>query len=452
MPSSFRSSVVRAESTEPSMWFSPRAPGLSGCEENRMLNAAIWPTLDYSRVPYRLYHDPEAYQREQERIFRGPTWNFLGLEAEIPNPGDFRTTYVGDTPVIVNRDPDGTIHALVNRCAHRGAMVRREMSGNAREHTCIYHQWCYGLDGRLNSIPFRRGIRGKGGLDPSFDMAAHGLRNLRVASVNGALFGTLADDVEPLEDYLDAPVLAQLRRLFDRPVTILGYNRQRIRANWKLYAENTHDNYHANLLHEFLVTFGLDRSTQVGGVKMDARHRHNITWAEAESDTAELAQEAYGAARVRSNYLSLKEPELVRFRRERADPLNIAITSVFPSAVFVQISNSLAVRQIRPRGVDEVEIFQTMLGYADDPPDLTLHRLRQANLVGPAGLVSMEDGEAIEIAHRASKADRHSTTVIELGGAGVISDRDYRVTDVPLRGFWSYYAELLGIEPAGAVR
>jgi anthranilate 1,2-dioxygenase large subunit len=73
---------------------------------------------------------------------------------------------------------------------------------------------------------------------------------------------------------------------------------------------------------------------------------------------------------------------------------------VFPSAVFVQISNSLAVRQIRPRGVDEVEIFQTMLGYADDPPDLTLHRLRQANLVGPAGLVSMEDGEAIEIAPR----------------------------------------------------
>jgi anthranilate 1,2-dioxygenase large subunit len=417
-----------------------------------MLDAAIWPTLDYSRVPYRLYHDPEAYQREQERIFRGPTWNFLGLEAEIPNPGDFRTTYVGDTPVIVNRAANGTIHALVNRCAHRGAMVRREMSGNAREHTCIYHQWCYGLDGSLKSIPFRRGIRGKGGLDPSFDMAAHGLRKLSVASVNGALFGTLADDVEPLEDYLGAPVLAQLRRLFDRPMTILGYNRQRIRANWKLYAENTRDNYHASLLHEFLVTFGLDRSTQTGGVKMDARHRHNITWAEAESDTDELAQEAYGGARVRSNYLSLNEPELVRFRRERVDPLNIAITSVFPSAVFVQISNSLAVRQIRPRGIDEVEIFQTMLGYADDPPDLTLHRLRQANLVGPAGLVSMEDGEAIEIAHRASLPDRDSTTVIELGGAGVISDRDYRVTDVPLRGFWSYYAELLGIEPAGAVR
>lgn len=417
-----------------------------------MLDAAIWPKLDYSRVPYRLYHDPEAYDREQERIFRGPTWNFLGLEAEIPNPGDFRASYAGDTPVIVNRDANGMVHAFVNRCAHRGAMVRRELSGNASEHTCIYHQWCYGLDGGLKSIPFRRGIRGQGGMDASFDMRAHGLRKLQVAAIGGALFGTLSEDAEPLEEYLGVPVLAQLRRLFEKPVTVLGYNRQRIRANWKLYAENTRDNYHASLLHEFLVTFGLDRSTQVGGIKMDARHRHNITWAEAESDTDDLANEAYGTARVRSNYLTLQEPELVRFRRERADPLNIAITSVFPSAVFVQISNSLAVRQIRPRGVDEVEIFQTMLGYADDPPDMKLHRLRQANLVGPAGLVSMEDGEAIEIAHRASRPERDGTTVIELGGAGIISDRDYRVTDVPLRGFWSYYAELMGIEPVGAVR
>jgi anthranilate 1,2-dioxygenase large subunit len=417
-----------------------------------MVTAAIWPALDYSRVPYRLYHDAELYRREQERIFQGPVWNYLGLDAEIPNPGDFRATYVGDTPVVFNRDEAGAVRAFVNRCAHRGALVRREVSGNAREHTCLYHQWCYGLDGRLTAIPFRRGIRGKGGMGPDFDMGSHGLRRLRVESVNGAIFGTFSDDAEPLETFLGAPILAQLRRLLDRPVKVLGYNRQRIKANWKLYAENTRDNYHASLLHEFLVTFGLDRSTQVGGVTMDARHRHNITWAEADSDDEEAARQAYAGARVRSNYLTLKEPDLVTFRRERADPLNLAVTTVFPSSVFVQISNSLAIRQIRPRGIDEVEIFQTMFGYADDPPDMVLHRLRQANLVGPAGLVSMEDGEALELAHKASKPDPDSTTVIELGGAGEISDRDYRVTDVPLRGFWSYYAELLGIEPAGAVR
>ena len=238
----------------------------------------------------------------------------------------------------------------------------------------------------------------------------------------------MAEDAEPLENYLGAPIVTQLRCVLDRPVKVLGYNRQRIRGNWKLYAENTRDNYHASLLHEFLVTFGLDRSTQVGGIKMDARHRHNITWAEADSDTAEDARAAYNSARVRNDYLTLQEPDLVTFRQERDDRLNLVVTSVFPSFVFTQISNSLAIRQIRPRGVDEVEVHQTMIGYADDPPEMTLHRLCQANLVGPAGLVSMEDGEAVEIAHRASKPDRDRTTVIELGGGGEISDRDYRVT------------------------
>lgn len=417
-----------------------------------MIDAAIWPALDYSRVPYRLYHDPELYAREQEAIFRGPVWNYLALEAEVPNPGDFRAGYVGDTPVIVNRDRDGAIKAFVNRCAHRGALVRRELAGNAAEHVCIYHQWCYGLDGRLTAIPFRRGVRGKGGLDASFDMGAHGLRPLRVGTVNGAIFATLAADAEPLETYLGAPIIEELRRILHRPVKVLGYTRQRIRANWKLYAENTRDNYHASLLHEFLVTFGLDRATQIGGVRMDARHRHNITWAEADSDTAEAARDAYNSARVRNDFLTLREPSLVKFQRDRADKLNLIITSIFPGAVFAVISNSLAVRQIRPRGPGMVEVHQTMLGYEDDPPEMTEHRLRQANLVGPAGLVSMEDGEAIELVQRASEPDRDRTTVIELGGGGGISDRDYRVNDVPVRGFWSYYAELLGIEPPGAVR
>ncbi len=290
-----------------------------------MVTAAIWPARDYSRVPYRLYHDPEIYAREQERIFRGPTWSFLGLEAEIPDPGDFRTTWVGDTPVVVNRDQQGAVAAFVNRCAHRGAMVRRELSGNAREHVCIYHQWCYGLDGRLTAIPFRRGIRGKGGLDAGFDMGEHGLHPLRVGVVAGAVFGTLAEEAEPLEEFLGAPIVAQLERLLARPVRVLGYNRQRIRANWKLYAENTRDNYHASLLHEFLVTFGLDRSTQVGGVKMDPRHRHSITWAEADSDTDEFAREAYAGARVRTDHLALQEPALVAFRPERNDRLNLVV-------------------------------------------------------------------------------------------------------------------------------
>ena len=93
-----------------------------------------------------------------------------------------------------------------------------------------------------------------------------------------------------------------------------------------------------------------------------------------------------------------------------------------------------------------------MLGYEDDPPEMTLHRLRQANLVGPAGLVSMEDGEAIEIAHRASRPTPTAPRSSSWAAAASSPTATTGCTDVPLRGFWSYYAELLGIEPEGAVR
>ena len=98
-----------------------------------------WERKDYSRIPYWLYHDPRVYQREQELIFRGRSWSYLCLEAEMPDPGDFRTTWVGDTPILVNRDGDGVVHATVNRCAPRGAAVCRHSRGNTKVHTCIYH-------------------------------------------------------------------------------------------------------------------------------------------------------------------------------------------------------------------------------------------------------------------------------------------------------------------------
>jgi anthranilate 1,2-dioxygenase large subunit len=417
-----------------------------------MTTSAIWPRDDYSRVPYRLYHDEEIYRRELARVFHGPTWSLIGLEAEIPSPGDFRASFLGDTPVIVNRDRSGVVHAFVNRCAHRGAIVRRENAGNADNHICIYHQWCFAHDGSLTAAPFRRGVKGKGGLGADFDLREHGLTRLRVESVDGALFGTLAPDAEPLHDYLGPAVLAQVKRLFARPIRILGYHRQRVAGNWKMYAENQRDNYHASMLHEFLFTFGLDRATQKGGSRLDARHRHNITYAEAESDDQALTQEMYGKPALGGDRLALHDPGFLAFRPELPDNLNLAVTSIFPNAILVQINNALMTRQIRPKAVGEFEVYQTLFGYADDSDDMVAHRLRQANLFGPSGYVSMEDAEAIEITYRASRPPLDGMGIVQMGGAGPITDLDYRLTDVPVRGFWSYYAELMDIEPAGAVR
>jgi anthranilate 1,2-dioxygenase large subunit len=133
--------------------------------------------------------------------------------------------------------------------------------------------------------------------------------------------------------------------------------------------------------------------------------------------------------------------------------VSLAICSVFPNCTIHQISNSLGARQIRTLGPGEFELVFTLFGYADDSDEMHEHRLLQANFVGPAGLVSMEDGEAIEITQRASGASQDACSVVEMGGGGPIPTRlDHRVNDTPCRGFWSYYAELMGMEPEGAVR
>src|SRR5258708_19301958 len=81
-----------------------------------------WPAEGLTRVPYRVYQTEESYRTEQQRIFHGPSWHYLALEAELPEPGDFRTTKIGDTPVIVTRDSDGEIYAFENPSPHTGAL------------------------------------------------------------------------------------------------------------------------------------------------------------------------------------------------------------------------------------------------------------------------------------------------------------------------------------------
>src|SRR6478735_10869636 len=133
-------------------------------KESRSLQ---FPQPDGAAVPYEVFSSSEVYAREQERIFRGPVWSFLGLEAEIPNVGDFKATFIGDTPVVVTRTAEG-LACWVNRCAHRGAMVCREKRGNASKHTCVYHQWSFAANGDLQGVPFRGGHKGMIGMPEDF--------------------------------------------------------------------------------------------------------------------------------------------------------------------------------------------------------------------------------------------------------------------------------------------
>lgn len=415
------------------------------------VSAITWPARDFSRVPFAIYHDEAVYRQEQERLFRGPTWNYLALEAELPNPGDFITTVVGETPVVVSRDQQGTVHAFVNRCKHRGATLRREACGNATSHTCIYHQWAYALDGSLQSVPFAKGMKGEGGLPKDFDKGAIRLDTLEVEVYKGVIFATFAPEAaEPLLDYLGPAVVAEIDRLFAKQVKVLGYQRQRIFGNWKLYNDNVRDPNHGGLLHMFHATFGLYRLSQVGGAKMDGRHRHNITYNQLGSDEAK-DNAGYGdTKKVFQEGYQLRDKSMLEYRREFDDPVSLVILSVFPGVVFQQIANSLCTRQIRPRGVNEFELYWTYFGYESDSEAMTQHRLLQANLAGPGGYISMEDGEAVELVHRTSSHALDTHALVEIGGKGEIRDQKNLISEVPIRGFWSYYCDLMGYEANAA--
>ncbi len=400
-----------------------------------------WPMADMTRIPFAAYNERGIYEQEQERIFRGRTWNYLALEAELPELGSYITTYVGDTPVVVNRAKDGQIHAFVNRCAHRGATVRRESYGKANEHVCCYHQWTYDLQGQLMAVPFRRGVKGKGGLPPDFDMCKHSLRALKVQSFSGAVFGSFASDVEPLEQYLDEPMCAQLKRLLHKPVRVLGYQRQVVHGNWKLYTDNLRDPNHGGLLHMFQITFGIARLTNWGGARMDRRHRHNISFTAESVDT--LGEDDYQQTSRGDGKLKLEYPAMLRYRPEFSDQMSLSIMSIFPNVVFHQIGNSLATRQIRTRSESEFEIYWTYYGYLEDDESMTEHRLQQANLAGPGGYISMEDGEAIELVQRAIVREQDAYSFVEIGGRGEPADQDTLVTEVPMRGFWMHYRDLM---------
>lgn len=416
------------------------------------MERVAWERNDYSRIPYRLFHDPHIYDLEQKRIFRGAVWNYLCLEAEIPKPGDFRTTWLGETSVLISRGMEGEVFACENRCAHRGGLVRREAGGNDTSHTCIYHRWNYHLNGDLRGVPFQRGIRNQGGLAEDFDKKCHGLTKLRVATYRGVVFGTFSDRTEPLEQYLGNLITSHLDGIMQKPIEVLGYQRQRILGNWKAYNENLRDTYHASLLHEFLVTFGLDRATQQGGVEMDERHRHNITYTTMGTDSDAEAREVYGQQNLSANRLALEDPSMLRYRPEFQDGRSMATSAVFPNVAFARFNNTMATRQIQPKGPDAFVLLWTCFGYVDDDEELRRHRLSQMNLLGPGGYVSMEDSEAIEIVHRGTRTALENSAVVEVGGRGAIEDCPFRVTDVPVRGFWSYYSEVMGVEPQGGVR
>lgn len=403
-----------------------------------MASTLTWPVEGSRRVPGWLYTDPSIYALEQERIFGGRSWNYVGLAAEIPRSGDFLQTYVGQSPVVVVRDHEGRIRVFVNRCTHRGSQFCLQPRGNASGFTCPYHQWTFDLDGALKGIPFRRGIRGKGGMSECFDPSRHGLEQLEVAERNGVIFASHAKDVEPIEDYLGPTILSYFDRVCDgRPLQVIGRMRHRIEANWKLQVENLKDTAHAALLHAFFVRFGIWRSDQSTEVKVAPRGGSSVL-----VSTASFRPVSDAGDEAVTPDFDLQDKRIIAYHPEFGRGTG-AILTVWPNLIVLQQLNLLAMRHVRPAGPNACIKSWTFFGYEGEESGLRKKRLMQANLLGPSGLVTIDDNEVLACAQAGVAASPFASSVLEAGhGSG---DADHLMTESAIRAFYDYYRGVMGL-------
>jgi salicylate 5-hydroxylase large subunit len=390
------------------------------------LMQASWQDDGSSRIPSAVYTDRGIYERELDRIFYGPHWSYVGLEVEVPEPGCFKRTAVGERSVIMIRNRKGDINVLENRCAHRAMRFCQTL-------VCPYHQWNYNYDGKLLGVPFKNGVKGNGGMSADFQLEDHGLNTLKVAVRNGVVFACFDHDVEPLEDYIGDEILACFDRTFDgRKLTLLGYSRQRIPGNWKLMMENIKDPYHPGLLHTWFVTFGLWRADNESRLLLDNHARHAAM-------ISRRSQTVSGNVDENRKDMQLNDPLLLDIVHEPWwGEDTVCMTTIFPNVIFQQQVNSVSTRQIMPLGPDKFDFVWTHFGFEDDDEVMTERRLRQANLFGPAGFVSADDGEVIEFSQEGFEQDKDFATLCELDGKGV-GPTNHMVTETLIRGMYRYW-------------
>jgi phenylpropionate dioxygenase-like ring-hydroxylating dioxygenase large terminal subunit len=208
------------------------------------------------RVHRKVYVDARVFELEMDRIF-GRAWIFLGHDSQIPNSGDFFATRIARDPLLIVRQEDGSIRALLNRCAHKGMQIcPDDTRGNARVFRCAYHGWTFKLDGTIRTIPAASGYEGSciAGNRKEADLRSIG----SLETYRGFIFGRLAPSGPSLLDWL-GPMRSSVDNFVDRSpegrIEVAGGVLRYLHdCNWKFFLENTLDALHPMVAHQSAVT------------------------------------------------------------------------------------------------------------------------------------------------------------------------------------------------------
>ena len=363
-------------------------------------------------ISREIFVSDEIYRQEQERIF-ARAWLLIGHDSQVPKPGDFFASSMGEESVILCRDAAGQIHVFLNSCRHRGMKVCRYDQGNTVEFLCSYHGWSYATDGALVGVPHARDAYG-----PRLDRSRWGLVEVpRIANYKGTIWATWDPDAPSFADYLGG-YRTYLDLLLDAwdgreggAEVIGGVHKWLVPCNWKFPAENfSGDRYHG-VSHRSVDMVGIGPS---GQGRRDNRERNEAQWLDVSfpdlghsmiaflrPPDAPIAP-AYQDAPVVADYFRQCEEERKR-RRGAGWRLFGGPGTVFPNA-------SPLARQPRtiaawhPRGPHQTEVWRWYLVDADAPAEVKdFLRHYYIRYSGPSGLTEQDDMENWNYAHNASR-------------------------------------------------
>jgi salicylate 5-hydroxylase large subunit len=205
--------------------------------------------------------------------------------------------------------------------------------------------------------------------------------------------------------------------------------------------ENTKDSYHASLLHVFLVTFGLFRIDQPVRIVLDPTGSHA---AAASSRGEQKRTTANAEMRSLIEEMKLKGASMLQPVPEYPE-YTIVLVTLWPNLIIQQQSNTLAMRQLVPKGPNAYELAWTFFGYADDDPAMKQRRLRQANLMGPSGFVSIDDSEVMHFVQDGVAAAPEAAAVVEMGGRDWQHEELHGATEFYIRSLYDHYRRVMDL-------
>ena len=260
-------------------------------------------------IPAHIYNDKEIFELEKERLF-SRSWMFVAHESEVPEAGDYVVRRVLEDSFIISRDEKGEIRALFNMCLHRGMQVCRAEMGNASHFRCPYHGWSYRNDGRIVGLPFHK--EAYGGEEGFKKKGQTLLPAPSLASYNGLIFISMDPDAEPLEDFLGdfKFYLDYYTKQSADGIELRGPQRWRVKANWKIGAENfAGDMYHTPQTHTSVVEIGLFREP-----KAEKRKDGTTYWAGNGGGTTYKLPE--GSLEERLRYVGYPDEMIARMKEQ----------------------------------------------------------------------------------------------------------------------------------------